>query len=158
MSALTVTTVDGILTLSGATCAAWFAIDVVGDSTASFGVYAGEATGEMFDAAIHLSNAAARRSSSLTFFCDALLVRRYESAFRERWARWFFEHRKQVRTMYFIVGDRPLVRMGLQMVNLAVPGLAQALDNDAQMDAVLGVHAPAFLRLRAVRDAWQAQR
>jgi hypothetical protein len=156
MPALIASMTDGVLTLTGQRCAAWFAVDVVGDSVASFGIYAGEATGEMFDAAIHLSNDAVARSSSVTFFCDALFVRRYESAFRERWARWFFEHRKQVRTMYFAIGEGPLLRMGLQMVNLAVPGLAQALDTDAQLDAALGVHAPAFLRLRLARDAWRA--
>lgn len=148
MPALIASMTDGVLTLTGQRCAAWFAIDVVGDSVASFGIYAGEATGEMFDAVV--------RSSSVTFFCDALFVRRYESAFRERWARWFFEHRKEVRTMYFAIGEAPLLRMGLQMVNLAVPGLAQALDTDAQLDAALGVHAPAFLRLRLARDAWRA--
>lgn len=159
MPALTTSTsADGVLTLTGPACAAWFAIDVVGDSVASFGVYAGEASGEMFDAAIALSNQAVASSSSVTFFCDAQSVRHYNSAFREKWARWFFEHRKRVRILYFAVGDRPLLRMGVQMVNLVVPGLAQALDSDAQLDALLGVHAPAFLRLRAARDAWLAQR
>lgn len=157
MSALKVaTSTDGVLTLTGDTGAAWFAIDVVGDSVASFGVYAGEATSEMFDAAIHLSNEAAARSPSLTFFCDALFLRRYDSTFRQQWARWFFDHRAQVRTMYFVVGERPILGMALQMVNLAVPGLVQPLATDVHLDAVLGVHRPGFLRLRVARDAWHA--
>lgn len=159
---------DGILHVVDGDGAAWFAIDVVDGHAASFGVYAGAASRAMFDAAIPLSTNAIRRgppapgqarppARPLTFFCDALYVRRYDSAFREQWVRWFLQHRAHVDRMHFAIPRQGLLRMGLQVVGLAVPNFVTAHDDDAGLDAVLGPHLPAFLRLRARRDAWLAR-
>lgn len=155
---------DGILQVVEGDAASWFAIDVVDGRAASFGVYVGAASGGMFNAAIHLSTDMVRRGrsatkptsspSQLTFFCDALHVRRYDSAFREQWVRWFLSHRAHVDRLHFAIPRQGLLRMGLQMVGLAVPNFVTAHDDDAGLDGVLGAHLPAFLRLRAKRDAW----
>lgn len=148
---------DGTLEVVDGDGVAWFFVDVVDGHSASFGVYAGAASGAMFDAAIHLSQQAVTSSpTAVTFFCDALYVHRYDSAFRERWVKWFLAHRRRVDIMHFAIPQQGLLRMGLQLVGMAVPGFVHTLDDDAGLDAVLGVHAPAFRRLRARRDAWRA--
>ncbi len=154
--ALQVRTDEGILHLETDTGASFFAIDRrPGAMTASFGIYVGDASGEMFDAAIGLSNEAVKDSGRVVFICDGLFIRRYDSSFRERWTNWFLKHRGSVEGLHFSL-QHGLPKMGLQLVNLAVPGFARAYDSDAALDETLGPRVEAFNALRRRRDAWRA--
>jgi len=104
----------------------------------------------MFDAAIGLSERALLAGKTV-FICDALYVSRYESSFREKWIAWFIKRRAGVHGLHSSVAGA-LPRMGLQLVNLALPGFAYAHDSDEALDVVLGPRRE-FQRLRAARDA-----
>ncbi len=151
------TTADGSVCLATDLGCSWFnVVPRAGGGSYSFGIYAGRVSADMYDGAIGLSEQAIRTSSPVLFVCDAIHATSYDSAFRERWVSFFVRHRAQISALHFSV-QGGLLRMGLQLVNLALPSFAKTYDTDGDLDAFLGADADAFAALRRERDAYVAE-
>jgi hypothetical protein len=81
---------------------------------------------------------------TITIFNDTYGFKKYDSGFREKWGQWLKAHRKQVTAVHMLVGS-PLVKMGLNIINLFAGGVLKPYTDRAEWKRELIALVPSFV-------------
>jgi len=132
--------------------AVWCSSTVGEQVAVVFAVYEKLAQSELFEPVIQVTEAAMSQAPRLVIFVDGERFEGYETEFREKWTRWFLKNRARLDGMHFLVRSA-IVKMGLNLIGLAVSGLVKPYSDRAQFERMLGPHLDAYRRLRREADA-----
>lgn len=92
------------------------------------------------------------RSGGAELYGDGGNWKTYAAGYREAWTKWFLEHRARLAKTYLVTAS-PLLRMGVQVVNLFVPNAITALSQTADLYRTLHEKHP---RARDLVADWPA--
>jgi hypothetical protein len=116
---------------------------------AVMGCYQGFIDAQFFEPIAALCDEALRERGQITLIADGESLDKYESGFREKWTRWFLDHKKQLVALHFLQRS-VFVKMGLNVISLMVNGLVRPYSSRAAFEAALGDHLEAFQAVRAL--------
>jgi hypothetical protein len=125
--------------LDGATCYST-PLGRVETSTPSPGVvllrYVGFAQNALFDPASQTLINALASNPQASLFVDAEQLTNYDSDFRVKWTAWFVPNQERVESFHFL-HKSGFVKMGMQMLNIAIGGIIRAYSDKAPFEAAL---------------------
>lgn len=98
--------------------------------------YEGSAASNFFEPVIAMNNAAVKRGKPLMIYIDGEHFDGYESEFREKWTRWFINNRQHLVHMHFLLRS-PILKMGVNLISIAVAGLVKATTDRTVFEAAL---------------------
>jgi hypothetical protein len=104
---------------------------------------------EMFEPSMVVVNEAVRAGLT-TLYGDGENWKTYAGGYRDAWTRWFLQNRDRLAHTYLVVNS-PLLRMGVQVVNLFASNPITALSRGAQLYDKLRAQVP---RLREATADW----
>ena len=92
------------------------------------------------------------RTGRAELYGDGETWKSYVSGYRDAWTQWFLRNRRQLAHTHLVI-RAPLLRMGVQVVNLVASSPIEALDDSAELYRRLRARVP---RARELAADWPA--